>query len=217
MNIPTLENTSKHFGVVTLRFHNKVNGNHRTGYWNHHLKDWLYFEDVLFLDISSQGLIKVCCEYKHIVIPFISNHDSLFTENRAIRDFVRDTATSKTHWISGVSLLHTVASVSPNIHLVPQWLLVFLPFFFFLDFDGFVWNCCCYCCFNGCTTHGSSWARDWIGAAAATCVTAGNTESFNPLLQTVDRTHASTVIWDSGVEFLTHCAIVGTPSPRPFF
>lgn len=130
MNIPTLENTSKHFGVVTLRFHNKVNGNHRTGYWNHHLKDWLYFEDVLFLDISSQGLIKVCCEYKHIVIPFISNHDSLFTENRAIRDFVRDTATSKTHWISGVSLLHTVASVSPNIHLVPQWLLVFLPFFF---------------------------------------------------------------------------------------
>ena len=61
--------------------------------------------------------------------------------------------------------------------------------------------------------YGSSWARDWLLAAAMTYDAAGATP--DPLTHCSwagNWTHISTVAHDAAVEFLIHCATVGTPN-----
>ena len=57
--------------------------------------------------------------------------------------------------------------------------------------------------------YGSSWAKDWIWAAAVTY-----TRPFNPLYQARNYTHSSETTQASEVGLLTHCATVGTPNVR---
>ena len=67
--------------------------------------------------------------------------------------------------------------------------------------------------------HGSSQARDWVWAIAATCTTAATyaaaaatMDPFNLLHPARDQTHISAVTQATAVGFLTHCTMVGTPS-----
>ena len=59
--------------------------------------------------------------------------------------------------------------------------------------------------------YGSSWARDWIWAVAATYTAAAAIpDPPNPLHQAGDQTHTSTVTWAAAVGVLTHCTIAGS-------
>ena len=60
--------------------------------------------------------------------------------------------------------------------------------------------------------YGSSRARDWIRATAATYATAAAMlDPFNPLCQAKDQTCASAATTGAAVRFLTHCTRAETP------
>ena len=64
-------------------------------------------------------------------------------------------------------------------------------------------------------SYGSSQARDWIQAAAATYdTTSDNTQSINPLCCAGDQTCSPAATQAAAVKFLILCATVGTPELR---
>ena len=59
--------------------------------------------------------------------------------------------------------------------------------------------------------YGSSWAKDWIPAAAVTYDAATATLDPQPTAQDKDHTHTPAATGAAAVGFLTHCTIAGTP------
>ena len=81
---------------------------------------------------------------------------------------------------------------------------------------GFFWCVCVYVYFLFVCFYGGIWKfpDQWLNLSHSCnlCCSSNNTRSFNPLHQARGQTCGSEVTWTTVVGFLTHCAMVETPS-----
>ena len=111
-------------------------------------------------------------------------------------------ARSLTHWARPGTEPTFLWILVGFITTVPQWEIPEFNFLFFMAVP---------------MAYGTSQARDWIRATAATYAAAvAMLDPFNALQRAGDQTYASSATWAAAVRFLTHCATAGTPASTLF-